>query len=172
MQNPSAPVLRPSIDLPGRFAAASDISRDGFLVWMEAWSEKARAMELQVSACDLADVYKITALALPGAFAVWNRDILLADVSGIKRHRLNDSGLLEKIAELPLDWTPSNVSISNDSLLAGDALHVLSVPLASFPASLLEWETDRVLNLQTVLTAPNGDLLAPAGENGVDRFAR
>jgi hypothetical protein len=28
------------------------------------------------------------------------------------------------------------------------------------------------LNLQTVLTAPNGDLLAPAGDNGVDRFAR
>ena len=172
VQNPAAPVLRPSIDLPGRFAAASDISRDGFLVWTDAWNEKAGAMELQVSTCDLADVYKVTALALPGTFVVWNKDIFLADVSGIKRHRLNDAGLLEKISDLPLEWTPSNVSLANECLLAGDALHVLSVPLASFPASPLEWETDRALNLQTVLTAPNGDLLAPAGDNGVDRFAR
>ena len=172
VQNPATPVLRPSIDLPGRFAAASDISRDGFLVWTDAWNETASAMELQVSACDLADVYKVSTLALPGTFAVWNRDILFADVSGIKRHRLNDAGLLQKISELPLDWTPSNVSLANESLLASDALHVLSVPLASFPASLLEWETDRALNLQTILTAPNGDLLAPAGYNGVDRFAR
>ena len=172
VQNPAAPILRPSIDLPGRFAAASDLSRDGFLVWTDAWNEKAGAMELQVSACDLADVFKVTALALPGTFAVWNRDILFADVSGIKRHRLNDAGLLEKIAELPLDWTPSNVSLANENLLASDALHVLSVPLASFPVSSLEWETDRALNLQTIVAAPNGDLFAPAGDNGVDRFAR
>ena len=172
VQNPAAPVLCPSIDLPGRFAAASDLSRDGFLVWTDAWNETARAMELQVSACDLADVYKVTALALPGTFAVWNRDILLADISGIKRHRLNDAGLLEKITELPLDWTPSNVSLANESLLASDALHVLSVPLSSFPASSLQWETDRALDLKTLVTAPNGDLLAPAGDNGVDRLAR
>jgi hypothetical protein len=129
-------------------------------------------MELQVSACDLADVYKVTTLALPGTFAVWKRDTLLADVSGIKRHRLNDAGLLEKIAELPLDWRPSNVSLANESLLASDALHVLSVSLSSFPASSLQWETDRALDLKTLLIAPNGDLLAPAGDNGVDRFAR
>lgn len=172
VQNPAAPVLRPSIDLPGRFAAASDLSRDGFLVWTDAWNETASAMELQVSACDLADVYKVAAIALPGTFAVWNRDILLAEATGIKRHRLNDAGLLQKIAELPLDWAPSNVSLANERLLASDALHVFSVPLASFPDALIEWETDRALNLQTIVTAPNGDLLAPAGDNGVDRFAR
>ena len=129
-------------------------------------------MELQVSACDLADVYKVTALAFPGTFAVWNRDILLADISGIKRHRLNDTGLLEKIAELPRDWRPSNVSLVNESLLASDALHVLSVSLSSFPASSLQWETDRALDLKTLVTAPNGDHPAPAGDNGVDRLAR
>lgn len=172
VQNPTAPVLRPSIDLPGRFAAASDLTRDGFLVWTDAWNETAGAKELQVSACDLADVYKIAAIARPSAFAAWNRDILFADVSGIKRHRLNDAGLVQKIAELPLDWTPSNVFLSNESLLASDALHVLSVPLVSFPSSLLEWETDRPLNLNTIVSATNGDLFAPAGDNGVDRFAR
>lgn len=172
VQNPAAPVLRPSIDLPGRFAAASDISREGFLVWSEAWNETAQAKELQVSVCDLSDVYKVTTLAPPGTFAVGNRDILFADVSGIKRHRLNDAGLLQKISELPLDWTPSNVSLANENLLASDARHVLSVPLASFPASPLEWETNRTFNLQNIITAPNGDLLAPAGDNGVDRFAR
>ncbi len=172
VQNPGAPVLRPSIDLPGRFAAVSDISRDGFLVWTDAWNEIAGAMELQVSACDLADVYKVTALALPGTFAVWNKDIFLADVSGMKRHRLNDAGLLEKTADLPLDWIPSQLSLTNETLLASDTVHVLSVPLTSFPASSLQWETDRTLNLQTIVTSPDGDLLAPAGENGVDRFAR
>ena len=172
VQNPATPVLRPSIDLPGRFAAASDLTRDGFLVWTDAWNETAGAKELQVSACDLADVYKVAAIARPSAFAVWNRNLLLADVSSIKRHRLNDSGLLEKISDLLLDWTPSNVGLANESLLASNALHVLSVPLASFPGSPLEWETDRALNLQTIVTAPNGDLLAPAGDNGVDRFAR
>jgi hypothetical protein len=129
-------------------------------------------MELQVSACDLADVYKVTALALPGTFAVWNRDILFADVSGIKRHRLNDAGLLEKIAELLLDWTPSQLALTNESLLGGNETHVLAIPLVAFPSSLIEWETDRALDLQSLVTTPNRDLLAPAGENGVDRFAR
>ena len=170
VQNPAAPLLRPSIDLPGRFAAVSDISRDGFLVWTDAWNETAGAMELQVSACDLADVYKVTALALPGTFAVWNRDILFADISGIKRHRLNDVGLLEKIAELPLDWTPSQLALTNESLLGGNETHVLAIPLVAFPSSPIEWETDQALDLQSVVTTPNGDLLAPAGEYGVDRL--
>lgn len=172
VQNPSAPIIRPSIDLPGRFAAASDITREGFLVWTDSWNESAGAMELQVSACDLADVYKVSSLARPSAFATRNRDIFLADAAGIKRHRLNDSGLLQKISELPLDWTASTVCLLNDSLLASNMLHVLSVPVTGFPSASLQWETNRALNLDTIVAAPNDYLLAPAGEFGVDRFTR
>ena len=172
VQVPSTPVLRPSIDLPGRFAVASDLSREGFLVWTDAWNETAGAMELQVSSCDLEDVYNVTTIALPGAFAVWNRDIFLADSSGIKRHSLNDNGVFEKIADLPLDWTPSAITtLPGGSILAGDIQHVVSVPVASFPAYPIQWETDRGLSLGSIVTAPNGDILSPAGENGVDRFA-
>jgi hypothetical protein len=172
IQNPAAPILRPSIDLPGRFAAASDISRDGFLVWTDAWNETASAMELQVSACDLSDVYKITTLARPGAFTILNRDIFIAGPSAIKRHRLSDAGTFQTAAELPLDWSPSQLSLSNETLLGSDNSHALAVPLAAFPASPIEWETDRPLDLQSIAMPSNGDLLAPAGENGVDRFAR
>jgi len=173
VQIPATPVLRPSIDLPGRFAVASDLSREGFLIWTDAWNETAGAMELQVSTCDLEDVYNVTTIALPGAFAVWNRDIFLSDSSGIKRYRLNDTGVFEKITDLPLDWTPSAITtLPGGSMLAGDIQHVVSVPIASFPAYPIQWETDRALNLSSIITAPSGDILTPAGENGVDRFAR
>jgi len=172
VQNPAAPVLRPSIDLPGRFAAASDISRDGFLVWTDAWNSTSQSIELQVSACDLADVYKITALSRPVAFAILNRDIFIAGPSAIKRHRLSDAGTFQTAAELPLDWSPSQLTLTNNTLLGCDNSHVVAVPMASFPANPIEWESDRALNLQSVVMPSNGDLLAPAGENGVDRFAR
>ena len=169
-QNPAAPVLRQPIDLPGRLAATADLARDGFLVWTDSWNESAGVMELQVSACDLSDVYKITSIALPGSFSAQNRDIFLADSTGITRHRLNNAGSLEKIAALPLDWTPSAISLSaGSSLLAADAQHVVSV--SSFPDSPIEWETNQALHLDSIIIAPNGDILAPAGENGVDRFA-
>ena len=171
-QNPASPVLRPSIDLPGRLAAASDISREGFLVWTEAWNSTARSMELQASACDLSDVYKITTLTRPGALTILNRDIFIAGPSAIKRHSLSDSGLFQTTAELPLDWSPSRLTLTNNTLLGGDNSHVVAVPLAAFPANPIEWETDRALDLQSVVTTSTGDLLAPAGENGVDRFAR
>jgi hypothetical protein len=170
LQNPASPALRPSIDLPGRLAAASDISREGFLVWTDAWNATTQSMELQASACDLSDVYKITTLALPGAFAVLNRDIFIAGPSAIKRHSLSDAGIFQTTAELPLDWSPSQISLTNETLLGGNDNHVLAVPLAAFPSSPIEWETDLALDLQSVVTTPNGDLLAPAGEYGVDRF--
>jgi hypothetical protein len=170
LQNPASPALRPSIDLPGRLAAASDISREGFLVWTDAWNATTQSMELQASACDLSDVYKITTLALPGAFAVLNRDIFIAGPSAIKRHSLSDAGIFQTTAELPLDWSPSQISLTNGTLLGGNDNHVLAVPLAAFPSSPIEWETDQALDLQSVVTTPNGDLLAPAGEYGVDRF--
>lgn len=172
LQNPASPVLRPSIDLPGRLAAASDISREGFLVWTDAWNSTTQSMELQVSACDLSDVYKITTLARPGAFTILNRDIFIAGPSAIKRHRLSDVGTFQTTAELPLDWSPSQLILTNETLLGSDNSHALAVPLAAFPANAIEWETDRALDLQTVAMPSNGDLLAPAGENGVDRFER
>jgi hypothetical protein len=129
-------------------------------------------MELQVSACDLADVYKITALARPGAFAILNRDIFIAGPSAIKRHRLSDAGTFQTAVELPLDWSPSQLTLTNNTLLGCDNSHVVAVPIASFPANPIEWESDRALNLQSVVMPSNGDLLAPAGDNGVDRFAR
>ena len=168
----STPVLRSSIDLPGRLAAASDITRDGFLVWTDAWNETSKVMELQVSACDLTDVYKVTTIAGPGVFAVLNRDILSSDSFVIKRHRLSDAGLLEKISELTLDWKPSSVSVATGlNLLAGDSTHVVSVLLSSFPSSPVEWETDRALNLNSIIRTSGGEILSPAGVNGVDRFA-
>jgi hypothetical protein len=78
LQNPSTPVLRPNIDLPGRLAAVSDISRTGCLVWSDSWNTSTQSLELQVSACDLSDVYKITAIQRPTAFSVLNRDIFTA----------------------------------------------------------------------------------------------
>jgi hypothetical protein len=172
LQNPASPVLRPSIDLPGRLAAASDISREGFLVWTDAWNSTTQSMELQVSACDLSDVYKITTLARPGAFTILNRDIFIAGPSAIKRHRLSDAGTFQTTAELPLDWSPSQLILTNETLLGSDNSHALAVPLAAFPADAIEWETDRALDLQSVAMPSNGELLAPAGENGVDRFER
>jgi hypothetical protein len=56
--------------------------------------------------------------------------------------------------------------------LGSDNSHALAVPLAAFPANAIEWETDRALDLQSVAMPSNGALLAPAGENGVDRFER
>jgi hypothetical protein len=172
LQNPASPVQRPSIDLPGRLAAVSDMSSEGFLVWTDAWNSTTQSMELQVSACDLSDVYKITTLSRPGAFTILNRDIFIAGPSVIKRHRLSDAGAFQTAAELPLDWSPSQLSLSNETLLASDNSHTLAVPLNAFPASPIEWETNRPLDLQSIAMPSNGDLLAPAGENGVDRFAR
>jgi hypothetical protein len=171
VQNITSPVLRPSIDLPGRLTSASDITSDGFLAWTDAWNETTQSMELQVSACDLTDVYEVTSITRPEAFAILNREIFIGTSSSIERHRLGDAGLLQKIDEAPLDWAPSSISISNGTnLLGGDASHVLSIPLSTFPASPVEWETDRYLDLDSIVSIPNGDILAPAGENGVDRF--
>jgi hypothetical protein len=125
-----------------------------------------------VSACDLTDVYKVTTIARPGVFVVLNRDIFISDSFVLKRYRLSDAGLLEKTSELTLDWKPSSISVASSlNLLAGDSTHVVSVLLSSFPSSPVEWETDRPLNLDSIVRTSSGEILAPAGVNGVDRFA-
>lgn len=175
LNDPFSPVLGPANSLPGRLIGVTDISREGFLAWTETKSPDD-SRQIQVSACDAARLSLIGARKLPAGSAAITpsgRDLFSAEANGLFRYSLTDSGALASLGRLSLDWMPSSLCTANTMpalLLGTDGNHLLSWSYADLAGNVFEWRTDRPVNPSDVSVLPDGSVLSPADEYGVDEY--
>jgi uncharacterized secreted protein with C-terminal beta-propeller domain len=176
LNDPAAPILGPALALPGRLAGVSDITTDGFLAWtLTRVKGTSGAGQLQVSACDLATLTQITGMTLTNSTAVASVGRTLFAVQGkdVARYSLNDSGVLAETGKVTFDWQPSSLRISTNptgTLLGADSQNLFSWSYNDSKAEVLDWPTDRAVDLQRASVLTDRSVLAPAGEYGVDEY--
>jgi len=176
LNDPASPILGPALALPGRLVGLSDITMDGFLAWTQT-SVKGTlgAGHLQVSACDLASLTQITVMPLTKSTAVAAEGRTLFAVQGkdVVRYSLNNSGVLASTGKVTFDWQPISLRIATTptrTLLGGDSQNLFSWSYINPKAQVLDWMTDRSVDLQKASIRTDGSVLAPAGEYGVDEY--
>lgn len=176
LNDPAAPILGPALALPGRLAGVSDITTDGFLAWtLTRVKGTSGAGQLQVSACDLATLTQITGMTLTNSTAVASVGRTLFAVQGkdVARYSLNDSGVLAETGKVTFDWQPSSLRISTNptgTLLGADSQNLFSWSYNDSKAEVLDWPTDRAVDLPRASVLTDRSVLAPAGEYGVDEY--
>ncbi len=176
LNDPAAPILGPALALPGRLAGVSDITTDGFLAWtLTRVKGTSGAGQLQVSACDVASLTQITGMTLKNSTAVASVGRTLFAVQGkdVARYSLNDSGVLAETGKVTFDWQPSSLRISTNptgTLLGADSQNLFSWSYNDSKAEVLDWPTDRAVDLQRASVLTDRSVLAPAGEYGVDEY--
>jgi hypothetical protein len=176
LNDPAAPILGPALALPGRLAGVSDITTDGFLAWtLTRVKGTSGAGQLQVSACDVASLTQITGMTLKNSTAVASVGRTLFAVQGkdVARYSLNDSGVLAETGKVTFDWQPSSLRISTNptgTLLGADSQNLFSWSYNDSKAEVLDWPTDRAVDLLKASVLTDRSVLAPAGEYGVDEY--
>ena len=176
LNDPASPILGPALALPGRLAGVSDITTDGFLAWTQTRVKGTSGDgQLQVSACDLASLTQITGMPLTNSTAVAAVGRILFAVQGkdVARYSLNNSGVLVGAGKVTFDWQPSSLNISTNptsNLLGADSQNLFSWSYNDPKAQVLDWTTERPVDLQKVSVLTNRSVLAPAGEYGVDAY--
>jgi uncharacterized secreted protein with C-terminal beta-propeller domain len=176
LNDPAAPILGPALALPGRLAGVSDITTDGFLAWtLTRVKGTSGAGQLQVSACDLGTLTQITGMTLTNSTAVASVGRTLFAVQGkdVARYSLNDSGVLAETGKVTFDWQPSSLRISTNptgTLLGADSQNLFSWSYNDSKAEVLDWPTDRAVDLLKASVLTDRSVLAPAGEYGVDEY--
>ncbi len=180
LQDPSAPVLGPVQDLPGRLLAVSDLTRDGFLTWSESCST---GRQVQVSACNGATLSLVTSTAVDfGAPVVASgRSFFTVSAtdsgSTVTRATLADSGLLQGTGSLTLGWYPSSIRVTGagttNSLFGSDGVNLFdSLWNASGPVTPANSTWKATLGFDPTMIAPlqGGGIAVPEGDYGVEVF--
>jgi hypothetical protein len=180
LQDPSAPVLGPVQDLPGRLLAVSDLTRDGFLTWSESCST---GRQVQVSACNRATLSLVTSSAVDfGAPVVAvGRSFFTASTTDsgsiVTRRTLADSGLLQGTGSLTLGWYPSSIRVTGagttNSLFGSDGVNLFgSLWNASGPVTPANSTWKATLGFDPTMISPlqNGGIAVPEGDYGVEVF--
>jgi hypothetical protein len=176
LNDPTAPILGQPLTLPGRLVGVSDITADGFLTWTQTRVKgTSGAGQLQVSACNVASLSQITGLSLTNSTAVAavGRTLFAVQGKDVVRYSLNDSGVLASTGKVTFDWVPSSLRISTNqtsTLLGADSQNLFSWSYNNPKAQVLDWITDRSVDLQKASIRTNGSVLSPAGEYGVDDY--
>jgi uncharacterized secreted protein with C-terminal beta-propeller domain len=176
LNDPASPILGPALALPGRLAGVSDITADGFLAWTQTRIKgTSGAGQLQVSACDVASLTQITGMTLKNSTAVTavGRTLFAVQGKDVARYSLNDSGVLAGTGKLTFDWQPSSLRISTNTtsnLLGADSQNLFSWSYNDPKAQVLDWATERPVDVMKASVLTNRSVLAPAGEYGVDEY--
>lgn len=172
MNDGDAPVLGQPLALPGRLISVTDISADGFLAWTETMSSSRR---IQVSACDLTGLSQVTAMDLPnsGSITTVDRNLFAVQGKNVVRYLLNDAGILADTGKVTFEWIPSSLRIvatPTNTLLGADWQNLFSWSYSNPTAEVLDWPTDRCVDLPRASVLTDRSVLAPAGEYGVDEY--
>ncbi len=167
-----SPVVRPLIDLPGELFGISELDRDGFLAFTRD-TDDGITTAFGISACDGYDAFSIASVDGP-AYAVataGGRRLFIADKGQVLRYQLTADGSVSTESPLQTGWTPYVLRWTDGTLLGSnwnsffaakdDATDIKKWKFSTWTPSL-----DRTLPL------PNGDLLVPFGEYGVERLRR
>jgi len=171
------PALRAAIDVPGQLFSVTDLSADGFLAWTESRSvapkKNTASRQVQVSACDGLDVFLVAGTELPGTgvLAADGRSLFSVTAKGtsVVRHRLTDSRTLALQDSLDLGWTPENLRVISGGLLGSKWGRLFRAPWSDTgTGEVLDWQTDRTVNLSSVVPRPDGSVFSPSGAYGVD----
>jgi len=176
LNDPSSPILGPALALPGRLAGVSDITSDGFLAWTQTRDKgTSGAGQIQVSACDLTSLTQITAMDLPnsGSITTVDRNLFAVQGKNVVRYLLNDAGILADTGKVTFEWIPSSLRIvatPTNTLLGADWQNLFSWTYSDSKALVLDWPTDRAVDLQRASVLTDRSVLAPAGEYGVDEY--
>ena len=176
LNDPAAPILGPALALPGRLAGVSDITTDGFLAWTQTSVKGASGDgQVQVSACDVASLTQITGMNLKNSTAVAavGRTLFAVQGKDVARYSLNDSGVLAGTGKVTFDWQPSSLRISTNptsTLLGADSQNLFTWSYNDPKAQVLDWATERPVDVLKASVLTNRSVLAPAGEYGVDEY--
>ena len=176
LNDPAAPILGPALALPGRLAGVSDITTDGFLAWTHTSVKGASGDgQVQVSACEVASLTQITGMNLKNSTAVAavGRTLFAVQGKDVARYSLNDSGVLAGTGKVTFDWQPSSLRISTNltsTLLGADSQNLFTWSYNDPKAQVLDWATERPVDVLKASVLTNRSVLAPAGEYGVDEY--
>ncbi|MEI6375577.1 MAG: beta-propeller domain-containing protein [bacterium] len=176
LNDPATPILGPALALPGRLAGVSDITTDGFLAWTQTSVKGASGDgQVQVSACDVASLTQITGITLKNSTAVAavGRTLFAVQGKDVARYSLNDSGVLAGTGKVTFDWQPSSLRISTNptsTLLGADSQNLFTWSYNDPKAQVLDWATERPVDVLKASVLTNRSVLAPAGEYGVDEY--
>ena len=165
---PTAPLLRNSIDLPGRLVAVSELDRRGFL----AWTESGEVRNISASACNFQNAYLVA--TLPGSdgrtLAINGRSAFVARETGATGYRLADDATFRTTGTASLGWMPDSLRVLEGQLCAATYNRVAAVPAVSFPSGVRQWGTTTGVDLQNLVCPIKGQFAAPAGDYGVEIF--
>ena len=180
LQDPSAPVLGPVQDLPGKLLAVSDLTRDGFLSWTETCDT---TRQIQVSACNGSLISQVASVDLDfGApIAAVNRSLFAASAvdngSVITCRTLDNAGTLKVTGTLPLTWIPSMIRVAGSGypcwLIGGDGTNLFSsLWNASGPvdSSANSWRATLWFAPASVSVLAGGGIAVPEGDYGMELF--
>lgn len=180
LQDPTAPVLGPVQDLPGKLLAVSDLNRDGFLAWTEVCDTTRK---VQVSAWNGPLLSQVSSVDVDfGApVAVANRDIFAATAkdngSVISRWSLSDAGALQSSGSISLSWMPSSirtsVTPSSLALLGSDGVNLFSSlwkPTGPQESGTTSWKASLWFDSSRINPLSGGGIAVPEGDYGVEIF--
>lgn len=177
LQDPSKPVLRPTVDLPGKLLAITDLTPDGFLAWTESFASDSKrtkgGRELKVSASDGKDIYQVASMSLSGlgATAADGRSFYAVNDKAINRYLISDTGSFTTGGSVALDWSPNTLLSIPGGLLGSDWNHLFRAIWNDTPdGEVFDWETLHSAEVRKVIPLEKGSVLVPAGDYGVDRL--
>lgn len=174
---PSRPVLRPTVVLPGRLFAATEVSRTGILAFTESVSAASEndspLREVKVSAVDnaTATVFVSKKVSLQASFAAAGRALYVTDEAGVQRSVLDSLGQWVDSPMLPLPFLPTDLAVKEQELfgVSGDQLERVSWSVAG-PA-VDYWKTRIWVPAARLLRGAERSLYAPQGDYGVQVYA-
>ena len=175
LRDPSAPLLGPVQDLPGKLLAVSDLTRDGFLAWSEMIDS---SRQIQVSACNGSTLSLIASAPVDfGAPMVASgRSFFTASASdsgsSVTRMTLTDAGSLQGAGSITLTWTPSLLRVAGSNLFGSDGGNLFNSSWnASGPlAPVNTWRATLGFEPSAILPLQDGSIAVPEGDYGVEVF--
>jgi hypothetical protein len=171
----TTPILGPAITLPGRLLGVTDITSDGFLAWSET-KTRTNSRQIQVSACNAVTLSLITGSDLgtnSGCITTAGRNLFSVQGHDVVCYSLSDAGVLAGTGRATFDWVPSSLRLTTTpsvTLLGSDWQHLFSWSYADPKAEVLDWATDRSVDLQKSANLTDRSVLSPAGQYGVDEY--
>jgi hypothetical protein len=159
-----SPGARKLIDLPGSLFAVTELSREGFLAYSRT------SGKIQVSACDGWDAFGIaeTSLAGDGVATAGGRTIFCVASEGIRRIRLTDAGNLQADGVIATKWTPDQLRVVGDRLLASSWRRLLDAPVSSSAGAVSDWTFAVGFSLENVTRSASGAWIVPMGDYGYE----
>ncbi len=172
LANPSAPVLREPLALPGRLLAVTELDRRGFLAWTQQAGSDGEPRGLSVGACDMREVYLVDSLANIGPMepAIEGRRVFVSDSGKIQGFCLEDNGRFRSLGFVQPGFNPDAIRVTDSHLCAATYNRFAAIPVGSFPGTLREWISGPGVELKNTMGLPDGSFASPAGDYGVEVF--